>query len=190
MRFFWSYPSFIEGFPDKIFHVHSVPSYKSNRNMSLSCFDICTKKSEITSMEKTWEDLIIEAMRAYAAGFPSVRAAADGLGMSYETFRSWHDGIKSPTIKNLSPYAKNLGLLMPHNSGEDTRRLQRRIEFLESDLEKTKNEKTRLEGAVSMLEHLLEKAQAKLQEQARALPLPTTSDLSTSDDNQKTLKAV
>lgn len=141
-------------------------------------------------MEKTWEDLIIEAMRAYAAGFPSVRAAADSLGMSYETFRTWHDGIKSPTIKNLSPYAKNLGLLMSPSLGEDARRLHRRIEVLESELEKTKNEKTKLEGAVAMLEHLLEKAHDQLREQARDLPSPKASDVSNSDDNQKTLKAV
>lgn len=81
--------------------------------MSFSTFDTCTKKIEISDMEKTWENLIIKAIKDYAAGFSSIRAAAEHLGISYETFKSWHDEKKSPTIKSLSPFMEQLGIVMP-----------------------------------------------------------------------------
>ncbi len=61
-------------------------------------------------MEKTFEDEIIGAIKKFTAGYTSVRAAAESLGVTYETFRSWHDGIKSPSIKSLSPIARKIGL--------------------------------------------------------------------------------
>ncbi len=50
------------------------------------------------------EATLLGILRDYAATFPSLKAAADSLGATYETFRSWHDGVKSPTIKSLSPF--------------------------------------------------------------------------------------
>lgn len=50
------------------------------------------------------EDTLLGILREYSATFPSVKAAAESLGATYETFRSWHDGVKSPTIKSLSPF--------------------------------------------------------------------------------------
>lgn len=50
------------------------------------------------------EETLLGILRDYTATFSSVRAAAESLGATYETFRSWHDGVKSPTIKSLSPY--------------------------------------------------------------------------------------
>lgn len=64
-------------------------------------------------MEKSWENYIIKAIRNFVANFSSVRAAAEHLGISYETFRSWHDEKKSPTIKSLSPYMEIMGIRLP-----------------------------------------------------------------------------
>lgn len=52
----------------------------------------------------TLEETLLGILRDYTATFPSIRAAAESLGATYETFRSWHDGVKSPTIKSLSPF--------------------------------------------------------------------------------------
>lgn len=64
-------------------------------------------------MKTTWENLIIKTIKDYAAGFSSIRAAAANLGVNYETFKSWHDEKKSPTIKNLSPFIEQLGIGIP-----------------------------------------------------------------------------
>lgn len=55
-------------------------------------------------MSKNLEDTLIGILRDYVATFPSVRAASDSLGATYETFKSWYDGVKSPTLKSLSPF--------------------------------------------------------------------------------------
>ena len=70
--------------------------------MDFGYFDKSTKSRQVKNMEKTFEDEIIGAIKKFTAGYTSVRAAAESLGVTYETFRSWHDGIKSPSIKSLS----------------------------------------------------------------------------------------
>lgn len=78
--------------------------------MDFGYFDKSTKSRQVKNMEKTFEDEIIGAIKKFTAGYTSVRAAAESLGVTYETFRSWHDGIKSPSIKSLSPIARKIGL--------------------------------------------------------------------------------
>lgn len=73
-------------------------------------------------MRTDFEEKILGALQKFAAGFPSMRAAAENLGVKYETFRSWHDGIKSPQIKSLAPYAARLGLVFnaaPFDASKD-----------------------------------------------------------------------
>ena len=55
-------------------------------------------------MGKNLEETMLGILKDYVATFPSVRAASDSLGATYETFKSWYDGVKSPTLKSLSPY--------------------------------------------------------------------------------------
>lgn len=61
-------------------------------------------------MGENFEENILMALREYASKFSSLRAAANELGIKYETFRSWHNGVKSPTIESLSRIADKIGL--------------------------------------------------------------------------------
>ena len=50
----------------------------------------------------------------------NVKGAAAMLGVSYETFRTWHDGKKSPTIINISLYMSELGFELPPSPNTPT----------------------------------------------------------------------
>lgn len=62
-------------------------------------------------MKTKFEEQIIAAIQRFAAKFSSLKAAAADLGIKYETFRSWHDGTKSPQVNSLAPFAQRLGLV-------------------------------------------------------------------------------
>ena len=67
---------------------------------------------------ETWNKVIHDAIRRYVRYEHGgvIKKAAQELGVKYETFKSWHDEVKSPTLESLSPCMEKLGFPLPRKA--------------------------------------------------------------------------